>query len=67
MGNGITPLSQILYDLFFDMSLVVLACHTCNKRRGIENGNRLWEGYSCNTDCVSIIKLLKGEKYAGVK
>jgi hypothetical protein len=22
MGNGITPLSQILYDLFFDMSLV---------------------------------------------
>jgi hypothetical protein len=23
MGNGITPLSQILYDLFFDMSLAV--------------------------------------------
>jgi hypothetical protein len=23
MGNGITPLSQILYDLFFDMSLAI--------------------------------------------
>jgi hypothetical protein len=34
MGNGITPLSQILYDLFFDMSLATIIGEIFAKKQG---------------------------------
>jgi hypothetical protein len=46
--------------------LVVLACHSCNHHRGIENSRLLWKGYSYKPKCVSIIKLWKGLHKFGI-
>ena len=46
--------------------LVVLACHSCNHLRGIENSRQLWKGYSYKPKCVSIIKLWKGVQKFGI-